>query len=164
VIELVVLDVDGCLTEGTIFYTNDGEAAKAFNVRDGFGIVCWQKMGKKCAIITGKSSKIVEHRARDLGIKYVFQGIQDKFGVLKELLKDLNLELDNVAAIGDDTNDYRQLKSVGWSFAPADALPFIRSQVKTVLRNDGGKGAVREMIELIVDKENLRGEFEKPWL
>lgn len=163
-IELVVLDVDGCLTEGTIFYTNDGEAAKAFNVRDGFGIVCWQKMGKKCAIITGKSSKIVEHRARDLGIKYVFQGIQDKFGVLKELLKDLNLELDNVAAIGDDTNDYRQLKSVGWSFAPADALPFIRSQVKTVLRNDGGKGAVREMIELIVDKENLRGEFEKPWL
>ncbi|MDR0762318.1 MAG: HAD-IIIA family hydrolase [Campylobacteraceae bacterium] len=163
-IELIVLDVDGCLTEGTIFYTNDGEAAKAFNVRDGFGIVCWHKIGKKCAIITGKSSDIVKHRARDLNIKYVFQGIQDKLGVLKELLKELNLELDNVAAIGDDTNDYKQLKSVGWSFAPADALPFIRKNVATVLKSNGGKGAVREMIEMIVDKENLRGEFEKPWL
>jgi 3-deoxy-D-manno-octulosonate 8-phosphate phosphatase (KDO 8-P phosphatase) len=164
VIELIVLDVDGCLTDGTIFYTNEGEAAKAFNVRDGFGIVCWQKIGKKCAIITGKSSKFVEHRAKDLGIKYVFQGVQDKLGVLKELLKELNLELHNVAAIGDDTNDYKQLKSVGWSFAPADALPFIRTQVKTVLKNSGGRGAVREMIETIVDEENLRGEFEKPWL
>jgi 3-deoxy-D-manno-octulosonate 8-phosphate phosphatase (KDO 8-P phosphatase) len=164
VIELIVLDVDGCLTEGTIFYTNDGEAAKAFNVRDGFGIVCWQKIGKKCAVITGKSSKIVEHRARDLGIEYVFQGVQDKLAVLQKLLKELGLELENTAAIGDDTNDYKQLKSVGWSFAPADALPFIRAHVKTVLKNSGGHGAVREMIEMIVDNENLRGEFEKPWL
>ncbi|MDR2636152.1 MAG: HAD-IIIA family hydrolase [Campylobacteraceae bacterium] len=163
-IELIVLDVDGCLTEGSIFYTNDGESAKAFNVRDGFGIVCWHKIGKKCAIITGKSSKIVEHRAKDLGIKYVFQGVQDKLAVLNELLKELGLELGNVAAIGDDTNDYRQLKNVGWSFAPADALPFIQKNVKTVLKNNGGHGAVREMIETIVDQENLRGEFEKPWL
>lgn len=163
-IELIVLDVDGCLTDGSIFYTNEGEAAKAFNVRDGFGIVCWHKIGKKCAIITGKSSEIVKHRARDLGIKHVFQGVQDKLGVLKELLKELNLELSNAAAIGDDTNDYKQLKSVGWSFAPADALPFIRENVTTVLKNNGGMGAVREMIEIIVDKENLREEFEKPWL
>ncbi|MDR1006997.1 MAG: HAD-IIIA family hydrolase [Campylobacteraceae bacterium] len=163
-IELIVLDVDGCLTNGNIFYTNEGEAAKAFDVRDGFGIVCWQKIGKKCAIITGKSSEIVKYRARDLNIKYVFQGVQDKLGVLKELLKDIDLKLDNVAAIGDDTNDYKQLKSVGWSFAPADALPFIRENVTTILKSNGGMGAVREMIEIIVDKENLREEFEKPWL
>jgi 3-deoxy-D-manno-octulosonate 8-phosphate phosphatase (KDO 8-P phosphatase) len=159
-----VLDVDGCLSDGSIFYTNDGEAAKAFNVRDGFGIVCWHKIGKKCAIITGKSSKIVEYRAKDLGIKYVFQGVQDKLAALEKLLKELGLELNHVAAIGDDINDYKQLKSVEWSFAPADALPFIRAHVNTVLKNNGGHGAVREMIETIVDKENLREEFEKPWL
>ncbi|MDR3345867.1 MAG: HAD-IIIA family hydrolase [Campylobacteraceae bacterium] len=163
-IELIVLDVDGCLTDGGIICSNSGEEAKIFNLKDGFVIVCLHQIGKKCAIITGKSSKIVEQRAKDLGIEYVFQGVKDKLAVLEELLKKIGLKLENVAAIGDDTNDYKQLQKVGWSFAPADALPFIRSSVKTVLTLDGGRGAVREMIEMVVEKENLRGEFTKHWL
>ncbi|MDR0579805.1 MAG: HAD hydrolase family protein [Campylobacteraceae bacterium] len=163
-IELLVFDVDGCLSDGKLFYSNNGDECKSFDTRDGFGIVCWHALGKKSAIITGKTSQIVDRRAKDLGIKYVFQGVKDKLAVLKELLKELGLELENVAAIGDDMNDYRQLKHVGWSFAPADALPFIHLHVKTVLKSDGGKGAVREMIEVVVDHENLREEFIKPWL
>jgi 3-deoxy-D-manno-octulosonate 8-phosphate phosphatase (KDO 8-P phosphatase) len=164
VIELLVFDVDGCLSDGKLIYMENGDEGKSFDTRDGFGIVCWHALGKKSAIITGKTSKIVERRAKDLGIKYVFQGVRDKLAVLKELLKELGLELENVAAIGDDTNDYKQLKSVGWSFAPADAMPFIRSNVKSVLGSNGGKGAVREMIEMVVDYEGLREEFVKHWL
>jgi 3-deoxy-D-manno-octulosonate 8-phosphate phosphatase (KDO 8-P phosphatase) len=163
-IELIVLDVDGCLTDGGILCTNGADEAKTFNVKDGFGIVCWHQIGKKSAIITGKSSKIVELRAKELGIEYVFQGVKDKLSVLEKLLEKLSLGFENVAAIGDDLNDYKQLQKVGWSFAPSDAMPFIRSNVKTILSVGGGKGAVREMIETIVDKENLRGEFTKRWL
>jgi 3-deoxy-D-manno-octulosonate 8-phosphate phosphatase (KDO 8-P phosphatase) len=163
-IELLVFDVDGCLSDGRLLYTNNGDEGKFFDTRDGFGIVCWHALGKKSAIITGKTSKIVECRAKDLGIKYVFQGVKDKLSVLDTLLSELGLKFENVAAIGDDMNDYKQLKSVGWSFAPCDALPFIRAQVKTVLNSSGGRGAVREMIEIIVDNGNLRREFMKPWL
>jgi 3-deoxy-D-manno-octulosonate 8-phosphate phosphatase (KDO 8-P phosphatase) len=164
VIELLVFDVDGCLSDGRLFYANNTDEGKFFDTRDGFGIVCWHALGKKSAIITGKTSKVVERRAKDLGIKYVFQGIKDKLATLDILLNELGLKYENVAAIGDDLNDFKQLKKVGWSFAPADALPFIRTQVKTVLDSNGGKGAVREMIEMVVDHENLREEFVKPWL
>ncbi|MFV0481581.1 MAG: KdsC family phosphatase, partial [Campylobacteraceae bacterium] len=116
------------------------------------------------AIITGKSSKIVENRAKLLKIEHVYQGVRDKLSVLDGLLKELGLEYKNVAAIGDDLNDLKQLRKVGHSFAPADALPSVKNSVKTVLKTDGGRGTVREMIEMIVDSENLREEYEKPWL
>jgi 3-deoxy-D-manno-octulosonate 8-phosphate phosphatase (KDO 8-P phosphatase) len=164
VIELLVFDVDGCLSDGRLLYTDNGDEGKFFDTRDGFGIVCWHALGKKSAIITGKTSQIVELRAKDLGIKYVFQGVKDKLSVLNALLKELDLKYENVAAIGDDLNDYKQLSKVGWSFAPVDALEFIRLHVKSVLNAKGGRGAVREMIETIVEQENLREEFTKPWL
>lgn len=163
-IELIVLDVDGCLTDGSIITTNSGDEAKKFNVRDGFGILCWQELGKKCAIITGKSSKIVEDRAKLLKIDYVFQGVKNKAEVLVALLEKLDLKYENVAAIGDDLNDLKQLKKVGWSFAPNDALELVRDSVDTILNKDGGKGCVREMIELIINKENLTEEYLKTWL
>jgi 3-deoxy-D-manno-octulosonate 8-phosphate phosphatase (KDO 8-P phosphatase) len=164
VIELLVFDVDGCLTDGSIICTNSGDEAKRFNVRDGFGIISWHAIGRKSAIITGKSSTIVANRAKELGITHVFQGVGDKLAVLDELIKELGLTYENVAAIGDDTNDYKQLKKVGWSFAPKDALPFIKENVQTVLKAKGGRGAVREMIEMIVDSEGIREEFTKRWL
>jgi 3-deoxy-D-manno-octulosonate 8-phosphate phosphatase (KDO 8-P phosphatase) len=164
VIELLVFDVDGCLTDGNITCSNSGDEFKNFNVKDGFGILCWQALGKKCAIITGKSSKIVEDRAKLLKIEYVFQGVSDKDKVLEKLLKELNLDYRNVAAIGDDLNDLKQLKKVGWSFAPSDALSYVKENVDTTLSLGGGKGCVREMIEKIIEKENLKEEYLKPWL
>ena len=105
-IKLVVLDVDGCLTDGGLIYSADAIESKTFNVKDGLGISTWVKMGNQVAIITGRNSKIVQRRAEELGIQHIFQGIKDKDRVLKELVSSLSLNFDEVGAIGDDLNDY----------------------------------------------------------
>lgn len=161
-IEIIFLDVDGCLTDGGIYRTNSGDEMKKFDVKDGFALWQWNKMGKISAIITGKTSKIVQDRANELGVKYVFQGVSDKFSKACEILKLERLDFANAAAIGDDLNDMKLLKSVAWSFKPNDAFHLL--EVRTKLSKNGGKGAVREMIEMIVESENLKQEWLKPWL
>lgn len=164
-IELLVFDVDGCLTDGGITYGNsDVEEFKTFNVKDGFGIVSWMKLGKKTAIITGRSSRVVERRAKELGITYLYQDVKNKKAVLQEILEKEGLTFTQVAAIGDDLNDLSLLKAVGLSFAPADALPMVTEAVNIVLKKEGGKAAVREMIDIVVEKENLSEAFVKLWL
>ena len=164
-IELLVFDVDGCLTDGGITYGNsDVEEFKTFNVKDGFGIVSWMKLGKKTAIITGRSSRVVERRAKELGITYLYQDVKNKKAVLQEILEKEGLAFTQVAAIGDDLNDLSLLKAVGLSFAPADALPMVTEAVNIVLKKEGGKAAVREMIDIVVEKENLSEAFVKLWL
>ncbi|NLK66805.1 MAG: HAD-IIIA family hydrolase [Campylobacteraceae bacterium] len=161
-IEILFLDVDGCLTDGGIYYTNSGDELKRFDVKDGFAIYQWNKMGKLSAIITGRESKLVEKRAKELGIKYLFQGVSDKFQVASEILKKENLSFENVAAIGDDYNDMKLLNAVGLSFKPSGAMSLLKTDI--TLSKDGGKGAVREMIELIIEKENLQEQWLKQWL
>lgn len=164
-IELLVFDVDGCLTDGGITYGNsDVEEFKTFNVKDGFGIVSWMKLGRKTAIITGRSSRVVDRRAKELGITYLYQDVKNKKAVLQEILEKEGLHFDQVAAIGDDLNDLSLLKAVGLSFAPADALPMVTQAVHIVLTKEGGKAAVREMIDTVVEKENLSEAFVKLWL
>ncbi|MDD2382995.1 MAG: HAD-IIIA family hydrolase [Sulfurospirillaceae bacterium] len=164
-IELLVFDVDGCLTDGGIQYGNsDNEEFKTFNVKDGFAIVSWMKLGKKSAIITGRASRVVERRAKELGITYLFQDVKNKKQVLEGILEKEGLTFQNVAAIGDDLNDLTLLRSVGMSFAPADAIKQVCDEVNIVLRKDGGKAAVREMIDIVVEKENLSEEFIKLWV
>lgn len=164
-IELLVFDVDGCLTDGGITYGNsDVEEFKTFNVKDGFGIVSWMKLGRKTAIITGRSSRVVDRRAKELGITYLYQDVKNKKAVLQEILEKEGLHFDQVAAIGDDLNDLSLLKAVGLSFAPADALPMVKQAVHIVLTKEGGKAAVREMIDTVVEKENLSEAFVKLWL
>lgn len=163
-IELLVFDVDGCLTDGGIMYGNsDSEEFKTFNVKDGFGIVSWHKLGRKSAIITGRSSRVVERRAKELGISYLFQDVKDKKAVLQTILDKEGLGFENVAAIGDDLNDLSLLKAVKLSFAPNDALPMVQSAVKVHLASRGGKGCVREMIDYVVKQEGLEEEFIKLW-
>ena len=162
--ELIVLDVDGCLTDGAIIYTQNGDEIKAFNVKDGLAIACWIRMGKKVAIITGRNSKIVERRAKELHITHFYQGIRDKKAQLEAILEAEHLTFDQVAVIGDDINDYRMLAAAGRSFAPADAVTFIRDRVQTVLSRKGGDACVREMIEIILEEEGLTGEFLAQWL
>ena len=162
-IKLLVFDVDGCLTDGSIIYGSNKDEYKAFNVKDGLAIASWSRLGLKTAIVTGRNSKVVERRAKELNITYLYQGIKDKKTLLESILKEENLMWDNVAAIGDDLNDIGMLQSVGWSFTPNDGVKQIKTCVKTVLKTNGGRGAVREMIDMIVEKEGLEEEFLKLW-
>ncbi|QFR49273.1 HAD hydrolase family protein [Sulfurimonas lithotrophica] len=163
-IKLIVLDVDGCLSDGKLTYTSDGLESKSFNVKDGLGISTWIKIGNHAAIITGKNSPMVERRARELGITHFYQGIKDKNRVIKELIAELGLKNYEVAAIGDDLNDYNMLRHVGRSFTPNDGMDDIKEIVDTVLCRKGGDGAVREMIDIIVKDNNQYEEFLGIWL
>ncbi len=163
-IELLILDVDGCMTNGKIIYTNGEDELKEFNVKDGFAIKQWMRLGKKVAIVTGRDSKIVERRARELGVDYLYQGVKNKLEALLRIKEDCGLDFKNIAAIGDDLNDFRLLKKVGISFAPNDAVDFLRSHVDVVLTKKGGDGAVREMIEYLLKKEGLFEEYLDFWI
>ncbi|TLD88148.1 HAD-IIIA family hydrolase [Helicobacter sp. MIT 05-5294] len=158
-IELIVLDVDGTLSDGSLIYSNEGVELKAFNVKDGLGIAAWLKLGKKVAIITGRESKLVKNRAEELKITYLKQGISNKAKALEEILKESHLTLKEVAVIGDDLNDLSMLKRVKYSFAPADAVKEVKKSVYKVLKHKGGKGAVREMIQWLIKKENLQAKL-----
>lgn len=162
-IELIVLDVDGCLSDGKITYDIDAKESKSFNVKDGLAIASWIKLGKKVAIITGRNSSIVEKRANELHVNYLYQGVKNKKEILSDILKKENLSWENVAAIGDDMNDLEVLKRVALSFTPNDGVDFLHLHVKRVLNKNGGDGAVREMIDILIKNENLQEEFIKLW-
>jgi len=164
VTKLLVFDVDGCLTNGSIIYGSNQDEFKIFNVKDGLAISSWSRLGLKSAIITGRDSKIVARRAKELNITHLYQGIKDKKMVLEKILKEESLAWEDVAAVGDDLNDLAMLKSVGWSFTPNDGASLIKKSVKTVLKADGGRGVAREMIEMVIKKDELEEEFLRLWL
>jgi 3-deoxy-D-manno-octulosonate 8-phosphate phosphatase (KDO 8-P phosphatase) len=163
-IRLLVMDVDGCLTDGRIFYDQNGNELKAFDVKDGFAIVNWLRLGREAAIITGRQSEIVARRAKELGIGHLYQGVRDKISTLQALCEELGIGLDEVAMIGDDLNDYKALKACGFSFVPADASHEVAEIADVVLSRRGGRGAVREMIEWLVRHEALESEFYGRWI
>lgn len=162
-IELVVLDVDGTMTDSRITYSENGDEIKSFNVKDGLAIAAWRKLGKQVAIITGRSSDIVARRAKELRIEHFYQGIDNKKEVLESLLEKLNIKMENVAAIGDDLNDLRMLKAAGISFVPRDASAYVDKIASVILTKRGGDGAVREMIEYLIVKEGLEEKYLELW-
>lgn len=162
-IKLIVLDVDGTLTEGKITYTQNGDEVKSFCVKDGLAIASWIKLGREVAIITGRNSKIVERRARELGIKHFYQGVHNKDEVLENLLSELNLSMENVASAGDDLNDYKMLKASKRAYVPSNASLYVQKIADVVLSNRGGEGAVREMIEELIIAENLEAQYLDLW-
>jgi len=162
-IELIVLDVDGTLTEGKITYTQNGDELKSFCVKDGLAISSWLRLGKQVAIITGRNSKIVERRAKELGIKHFYQGVDNKQEVLEKLLSELNLTMENVASAGDDLNDYKMLKASKRSFVPHNASTHVQKIADVVLSKCGGEGAIREMIEELIVAENLEEHYLSLW-
>lgn len=164
-IELIVLDVDGTLTDGGITYSNSGDELKTFDVADGLAIATWTKrLGKKAAIITGRNSLIVERRAKDLKIEHLYQGVHNKDEVLENILKEEELSWNQVAAIGDDLNDYKMLKKAALSFTPANGSKYIKDIVNVECTAYGGRGAVREMIEYIIKEDGIEEDFIKAWL
>jgi len=162
-LKLIAFDIDGCMTNGGIGYDSELKEIKFFNVKDGLGIVSLSKLGIKTAIITGRESSIVQHRAKELHIDYLYQRCKNKFDKLSEILKKEDIKLYEVAYIGDDINDVSILKRVGYSFAPSDATAYAKEAAKVVLKSRGGEGAVREMIEILLNECDLKERFIKLW-
>ena len=148
-IKFLLLDVDGVMTDGGMYYSESGVELKRFNVQDGYGIVKLQKAGIPVGIITGQASKIVEKRAEELGITEVYQNVQDKGEVYRSIKKKFALKDEQIAYIGDDEFDVDVLKCVGFSAAPANALPVVKKHVQYICSCTGGNGAVREVIDLL---------------
>ena len=152
-IKMLVLDVDGVMTDGSIIMDSDGREMKNFNVRDGHGLVMIQRHGIKVAILTGRTSAVVDHRARDLKITEVYQGALNKRAVFDQMLKKNNLSPEETAFIGDDIVDIPVLKRVGFSAAVADALDVVKKPVDYITANKGGQGAVREICEMLLNAQ-----------
>lgn len=158
-IKLIVLDVDGTLTNGSIIYDNNGNETKTFCVKDGLGIAAWIKLGREVAIITGRESNIVELRAKELNITYLKQGVKNKAQALSEIAKSANLSFKEIAVIGDDLNDLSMLNLVKYSFAPKDAVKEVKRSVFKILTKKGGDGAVRAMINWCIKKDKLKAKL-----
>jgi len=156
-IKIIILDNDGVLTDGKIIYNNDTVESKNYSAKDGLGIKLLQYSDIKLAIITGRKSEIMQKRCDDLGIEHCYQGIRNKYAETLKLLDKLNLKFENVAYMGDDWNDYPVLEKCGISATPANAFADIRERVDLVTKRNGGEGAVREFIELILKKQ---GKYE----
>lgn len=149
-IQLLICDVDGVMSDGLIYMGNNGEELKAFNVRDGYGIRCLLTSGIEVAIITGRQSKLLEDRTKTLGITYLYQGQHNKLLAYQQLLDTLNLKPEQTAYIGDDLIDLPVMEKVGLSVAVADAHPLLTPHANYVTRIAGGRGAVRELCDLIL--------------
>ncbi|MFY9141381.1 KdsC family phosphatase [Sulfuricurvum sp.] len=162
-IRLVILDVDGCMTDGKIIYTADGLELKNFNVKDGFIIKAWIKMGHHAAIITGRDSTIVMNRARELDIPYVHQGVKDKRAVAIQMCDELGIQPYEVAVIGDDLNDYNLLQWAGQAYTPRDGSEYLKTFAE-VLDRSGGDACVREMIEKVIRRNGEEEKFLALWI
>ncbi len=156
-IKLFIMDVDGVLTDGKIVYSSLGEETKAFHVHDGLGLKLLKNVYIKTAIITSRESNIVERRSRELNIDYVFQGIKDKLTILDELKKTENIKNENILYIGDDLVDLPTLKRVGFPVCVPSSPDILKKTCIYITKKEGGNGAVREVVELIL---NLRQEYE----
>jgi len=149
-IKLLILDVDGVMTDGRIIMDNEGHEIKHFDARDGHGLKMIQRYGIEVVLLTGRKSEVVNHRARDLGIKNVYQGAINKKDVLEEILRKHNLPGSDVAFVGDDIVDIPVIKRVGFSATVADAIDVVKKTVDYVTTHKGGRGAVRELCEMIL--------------
>ena len=154
-IKLVIFDIDGVLTDGGLYFDNDGHEYKAFNSKDGHGLRMLLECGLQAAVITGRKSKLVEHRMNDLGIDIVFQGYRDKRPAFAQLLKQTGLEPSQIAYMGDDVVDLPVMTQVGMSIAVSDAHPFVIKHADYVTGKGGGCGAAREAIEFILEVQGL---------
>lgn len=156
-VRMLVLDVDGVLTDGRLYYTDAGEEIKAFNIRDGLGIKLLQRAGVRVAIITGRDSSIVARRSSELGIQDVVQGREDKRAALLELCQRTGMAIEDCAYMGDDLPDLGAVIAAGLGMAVADASARVREAADWVSECTGGRGAVREACEFILA---ARGDWE----
>jgi len=152
-IRLLVLDVDGVLTDGTIFIDDDGRQSRGFHIQDGLGVTLWRSVGRQAAILTSKRSTAVEARARMLGIELIEQGAEDKLPGLERLVSTAGVSLDETAYVGDDLLDAAVMRQVGYPIAVANAVDEVKELAAYVTSRSGGQGAVREAIEHLLKRD-----------
>ncbi len=161
-IRLVIFDVDGVLTDGRIIIGDDGQEYKSFNTRDGHGMKLLQLTGVDIAIISGRTTKTVEHRMNSLGINHVFQGKRVKLPVFEQLIAELNLQPEECAFVGDDWVDLSIMSRVGLAIAVQDADNVVKKHAHWITPSNGGHGAAREVCELIMEGQgNLQDQIER---
>ncbi|MDH5649437.1 MAG: 3-deoxy-manno-octulosonate-8-phosphatase KdsC [Gammaproteobacteria bacterium] len=160
-IKLVLFDVDGVLTDGSLFIGDDGQEYKAFNSRDGHGMKMLQKCGVAIGIITGRTSKVVEHRVNDLGIKHVYQGCADKLPVYTNLIHELKIDPEETAFVGDDVVDLPIMLRTGLAITVHDGHYLVRQHAHWATTACGGRGAAREVCEMIMyAQDKLSAELQ----
>jgi len=157
-IKLLILDVDGVMTNGEIIIDEKGNETKIFNVQDGYATVLFKQAGMKTAVLSARKCAAVTERAKDLGFDKICQDARPKLGVYKKIIKDLNLKDEQVCFVGDDLTDIEVLKRVGFSVTVANGANEVKKITDYVTKREGGKGAVREVIELIL---NIQGKWTK---
>lgn len=157
-IQLLLLDVDGVLTDGRIIYTDAGRQIKEFNVRDGLGIKLVQAAGIKVGIVTGRKSDALRHRCRDLGIAYLYEGVRQKGRLLERIVQQTGVDADRTAFVADDIPDLNLMGRIGLSIAVADAHELVKKHADWITSAPGGCGAVREVCEALLQ---ARGIWEK---
>ncbi len=163
-IRLLAMDVDGVLTDGSLNIGAEGELFKAFNAKDGMGISLAMRNGLEIALITGRRSEIIHRRAEELGIILLYEGVKDKALQLKQIAAERGISLDEIAYMGDDLNDLPAMVQAGISFAPADAAKDVLKAVNAVASCNGGRGAVREIIELILEAQGKWENIVKAYM
>ncbi len=163
-VKLLALDVDGVLTDGKLWFGNGSEELKAFNIHDGLGIKLLQRNGIQVAIITGRTSNLVSRRAKDLGIEHVIQGREDKLTALNELRAQLQLELAQIAYVGDDLPDLSAIRAAGLGITVADGNAFVAQHADYTTKRCGGQGAVREVCELILNAQGRLAAVQEQYL
>lgn len=163
-IQMLVLDVDGVLTDGTLIMNSDGSESKFFNSLDGHGLRMWQRAGYKVALISGRASEPTQRRAAQLGIEHVFEDCHYKLPVFEELLEHLGLAPDQVAYIGDDLPDLPPMRNAGFAVAVANAIDEVKCHADYVTTHPGGSGAVREVVEHILKSTGKWQELMKRYL
>ena len=154
-IRLVIFDVDGVLTDGSLFVGDDGQEYKAFNSRDGHGIKMLLKYGVEIAIITGRTSKVVEHRMANLGINHIYQGKLDKLPAYEELRAKLGISPEETAYVGDDVVDLPVMRRVGLAIAVQDAHPLVLRHSHWQTPSTGGRGAARDVCEMLMEAKGV---------
>jgi 3-deoxy-D-manno-octulosonate 8-phosphate phosphatase (KDO 8-P phosphatase) len=154
-IEMIIFDVDGVLTDGSLFYDNQGQEYKAFNSKDGHGIRMLMDGGIKLALLTGRKSDLVLHRAENLKIppELIYQGYRDKRPAFAELCEKTGIKPEHIAYVGDDVVDLPVMSKVGLAIAVADAHPFVKQHADWVTEKAGGRGAAREICEMLLDAQ-----------
>lgn len=161
-IRLVAFDVDGVLTDGSLFLSDSGEEYKAFHSRDGHGIKMLQRTGVRVAIITGRTSNVVAHRMEELGITLCYQGSLEKLPVFEKMIEELRLDAAHVAYVGDDVVDLPVMRRVGFAVAVQDAHPLVKKHAHWQTPSAGGRGAARDVCELIMEaRGTLAAELGK---
>ncbi|HHB13045.1 MAG TPA: 3-deoxy-manno-octulosonate-8-phosphatase KdsC [Chromatiales bacterium] len=152
---LVIFDVDGVLTDGSLYLGDDGQEYKAFHSRDGHGIAMLRRTEVQIAVITGRRSQVVEHRMADLGVQHVYQGRRDKLPAFQELLQRLDMAAEHTAYVGDDVVDLPVMVRVGLAVAVQDAHPLVKRHAHWITASPGGRGAAREVCELLMEGHGI---------